>query len=182
MIHPTAGAVARMMGAMSPGAHAPALLALLYLPAAVIAAMVGIDLAARARVGPALAFLRRYRQAAARHKLLAVLLLAVAAIHAGLVPGHAAVDPVRSVAFAFDATALVLLAVWALVATGWQPATAVLLLVNIAGYAGYVAAGLEVLEPIGVASKLLEGAALAVIAWTELPRMRGRLRPRGVSS
>src|SRR6266700_2632970 len=153
-----------MMGAMSHGAHAPALVALLYLPVGVIAGMVAVDLTARARIGLAMAFLRRYRRAPGWARLLSLLLLAVAAIHAGLVPGHAAVDRIRSVAFAFDAAALAGLTVWVLVAGGWQPAAVVLLLVNLAGYGFYVAAGLEVLEPIGIACKLLEGSALAVIA------------------
>jgi hypothetical protein len=162
-------------GAATHAAHLPALLALLYLPIALIAFLVLCDLAARGGFRPAASFLQRFAGADFRRKAFALSLLVTAAIHLGLIPGHLDVDPVRSLLFALDAVAMIALAGWALTLPAWQPAGIFLLAANLGLYGYYVANGWEAVEPIGIFAKLVELAAIGLAAAT-LPLRITKLR------
>ena len=161
-----------------PGAHAAhggALLALLFLPVILIFAVLAIDLLARGGWRPADRFVQAYAARPASIKLLCLLMLMVAALHAGLIPAHWQADPVRSVAFGGEATLLAGLAVWAITGSGWQPATAGLMILNLAGYWYYTSHGLEAVEPIGIFSKLLEMGTLGLLVAPSVDPLRAAL-------
>lgn len=145
------------------GAHDAALVALLYLPAAVLAFLLYVDVAARLGVPGARAYLAAYERSSAADRLAALLLAVSAAVHLAVAPGHAA-DQVTAALFLLDAAALTALAVGAFVLPRWRLAAAALLVANLAAYAVYVAAGREALDAVGLGTKAVEATALALVA------------------
>ncbi len=130
---------------------------------------------------PAQLFVVAYVRRGPTTKLLCLLMLMVAAIHIGLIPAHWRVDPIRCVAFAGESVALAGLTLWAITGSGWQPATAGIMIANLFGYWYYVANGLEAFEAIGLVSKFVEAACLGLLGVTSLDFIRavfGRARLR----
>jgi hypothetical protein len=114
-----------------------------------------------------------------RDRLAALLIFATASIHLGLVPGHLAAAPVESVLFAGDGAVLVVLALATGRWSGWRPAAAGLLIVNLFSYGFFVAAGLESVDDLGVACKLVELTAFGLAV---LPRRGGGLAWTGATA
>ena len=147
------------------GEHAAALVVLLYVPVVVVALLLALEMGARAGFGPA-AWLRGAFLATPPAVQLAALGMVIsAAVHLALVPVHLVEEPVLGILFALDGAALLIVTVWSLTRTvpGWRPAAAVLLLVGVLAYLGYLAAGAETADAVGVATKLVELAAAGLI-------------------
>lgn len=147
------------------GDHADAIVALLYLPVFLVAAAVAVDRAAASGSSHALRILAGYRHATAARRTLMLLLSLTAAIHLGLVPGHLREDRILATLFGLDFLALSGAAASAFEPRLglWRPAVAALLVANLVAYAAYLAAGLEAVDAIGVASKTVEIAALILV-------------------
>jgi hypothetical protein len=103
-----------------------------------------------------------YRRAPGSRKLAALLLAISAAVHLSLVPGHAN-QPVTQALFLLDAVALAVLSLAAFALPLWRSLAAVLLIGNLPAYAIYVGAGMERIDPVGIFTKLVEVAALALV-------------------
>ena len=144
-------------------AHGGALVALLYVPLAAIVFLLYVDVAARLDVPGARAYLTAYERTPGTDRLVALLLATSAAVHLAMVPAHAG-DHVRAALLAVDAAALGALAVGTFALPRWRPLAALLLAANLVAYAGYLAAGRETADPIGLGTQLLEVGALALLA------------------
>lgn len=144
------------------GEHDAALVALLYLPAAVLAFLLYVDVAARLGMPGARAYFAAYAGSGATVRLAALLLAISATVHLAIAPGHAA-DPRTAALFLLDAAALTALAVGAFVLPWWRPLAAALLVANVAVYAGYVVSGREAVDAVGIGTKLVEVGALALL-------------------
>lgn len=145
------------------GEHDIALTALLFLPAAVVAFLVYVDVAARLDVPAARAYLAAYDASGAAVRLAALLLAISATVHMALAPAHAADRP-TAVLFLLDAAALTALAIGAVVLPRWRLLTAALLVANLLAYAGYLATGRETADAVGIGTELVEVAALTLVA------------------
>lgn len=147
------------------GDHGGAIVALLYLPVVLVAAVFAVDRAAAAGSSLAVRFVAGFQRAPSARRVVVLLLAMTAAIHAGIVPAHFGEDRTLAGLFALD-----FLALTAAVATAfharipmWRAAVAALLVANLAAYAAYVHAGVETLDAVGIASKAVELAALILV-------------------
>jgi hypothetical protein len=172
---------------MSGGEHTVALGALLYLSVAITALMMVLESGARAGVPAAVRLRRVYMNSSAPARLAAVGMLVSATIHLALAPSHWSEDPLRAVLFSFDGAALSGVAVAAVMLglQAWRPAAVVLLSAGIVSYAWYVVAGVEEPDSIGITTKLVELAVIAlVLVGTSChvgsggSRLRSRLLPK----
>jgi hypothetical protein len=154
--------------------HAAALVALLYLPVILTTALLLIDLGARRRVPIAVRLLGGYLSALPLERLALLGVAMTATIHLALVPGHAAENPTLAALFTLDGMALLAVILWALALRipGWRSAGFVVLAIGVVAYAVYLAAGLESPDAVGIATKLLELAtmALLLIGWSSQTR------------
>jgi hypothetical protein len=112
----------------------------------------------------------------ARRGLLVGLLVLTGLIHLALVPDHmSGPRPRLGPWFALDGIAFLTLAVLNWRSTRWRGPTTFLLLATIAAYLLVAARGLEPVDDLAVATKLIELAALALIVWPARPRVNLRL-------
>jgi hypothetical protein len=150
---------------MSGGDHAVALMALLYLPVVIMAVLVALEIGARAGLEAAADLRRAYLNSPPTVRLAALGMVISATIHLALAPSHWAEDHVRSVLFVLDGIGLsgVAIAGLALRLPAWRVAAVGLLGAEICAYLGYVVAGVEQLDAVGIATKLVELAAIAVV-------------------
>jgi hypothetical protein len=162
------------------GEHGIALLALLYLPVAVVAILALVETAARSGWGPALRMRRAYLATPSAVQLAALGILVSAVVHLALVPSHLAEDPVLGVLFALDGIALLAVTVWSCTRPmpGWRPAAIALLVAGIAAYLGTVVTGAESIDAVGVATKAVEIAAIGLLAVPHRPprHLGGQIR------
>jgi peptidoglycan/LPS O-acetylase OafA/YrhL len=84
-------------------------------------------------------------------------------VHLGLVPAHWGEDVLTANLFVLDALAYGLVAIWAFTGRGWRGPGLALLTVNLVAYALYLLGGRESLDPIGVATKLVEITAVVLV-------------------
>jgi hypothetical protein len=145
--------------------HTAVLVALLYLPAAITGLLVALELAAGAGFATALRLHRAYMSSSPMARLAAFGMLISATIHLALAPSHWVEDPVRAVLFFFDGVALggVAIALVMLRLPAWRTIAIALLSAGIVAYAGYVVAGVERLDAVGIATKLVELAAIGSV-------------------
>ncbi|MBJ7600501.1 MAG: hypothetical protein DLM67_04460 [Candidatus Nephthysia bennettiae] len=152
------------------------------------AALLVFDLGARRRIPVAVRLLGGYLAARSLDRLALLGLTITATIHLALVPGHAGENPTLAALFALDGVALLAVILWALglPIRGWQSAGLVVLAVGVVAYVVYLAAVLESPDAVGIATKLLELAtmALLLIGWssqtrrqTETPEKRRAAAP-----
>jgi hypothetical protein len=96
---------------------------------------------------------------------LAIGMLAVSgAVHLALVPSHAATTPVLAALFALDGLAFALVVLGALrFHRLWQPAAVAVLLASLCAYPIVLGRGIEQADDLGIATKLAELAALALL-------------------
>lgn len=102
----------------------------------------------------------------------AVLMVVTGAVHIGLIGHHLTTQPATSVLFALNGAAFFWLALhvrW----RDWRLFASLLLIATIAGYAIYIAVGLEGPDQVGIATKLVELTALGFV----LVPVRGEKRP-----
>ena len=153
---------------MSPptgGDHAGALLVLPLVPVVIFALLLAVEVGARARFAPAI-WIRRAHLTISPAVLIAALGMAIsAAVHLALAPAHLSEDPVLGALFALDGVALLVVAAWSVARPfpGWRAAGVALLVGGILTYAGYVASGAESADAVGIATKLVELAAIALL-------------------
>ena len=143
--------------------HGPALVALLYLPIAVMILLIGLDFGDQQGYPAASRFMAGFRSAGGGTKLAALLMAMVAVVHLSLIPAHSG-DPVTALLFGLDGIALAAVALAAVAGLRhWRPAAAALLVGSMVAYAFYLMAGRETADVIGGATKLVELGALLVI-------------------
>jgi hypothetical protein len=145
-------------------AHGPALLALHVLPIAVFALLLLLDLGDRRGLRMAGRLLSGLRHLPPALRVALLLVLVSATVHISMVPGHLT-QPVTAALFALDAMAEAALCVMACCGLRrWRELGGTLMAANLAVYAGYVMGGLERPDGVGVATKLVELAALALLS------------------
>jgi len=152
--------------------HGPALVAVLLTPAALAVVLFATAFLAQRGNGQASRWLRALRGASPLVRLVALLMLLDATLHAGLVPAHLGEAPLLAGLFAADAVALLLVAGWSISGEGWEPFALALLVANLVAYALFVDTGREAADAVGLGCKLLEMFAIALtvaqtIRWTE---------------
>ena len=143
--------------------HTVGLVALLVLPVALwltfrlirAGAAAGWPLAAKLEDG--------YAHATTVTRAAALLLLATAAIHLGLVPGNLAHAPGMALLFLLNGLLFVATAVLAFMWRGWRAASTVLLLVTLFAYLTTLAGQKESPDQLGIATKLVELTALGLV-------------------
>jgi hypothetical protein len=150
---------------MQGGEHAIALVALLYLPVAVTGLLLALEAGASAGFPQAVRLRNAYLSSPPTVRMAAFGMAVSATVHLALAPSHWAEDHVRAVLFTLDGVALAAVAVWALTLRfpGWRAAAAALLGTGILAYAGYVVAGVEQLDAVGVATKLVEASVICLV-------------------
>jgi len=161
---------------MSGGEHAIALVALLYLPIAVTALLLALEVATRAGFSQAVALRNAYVTSPPTFRMAALGMAVSATVHLSLAPSHWAEDHVRAVLFTLDGVALGAIAVCALMLRfpGWRAAASALLGTEILAYAGYVVAGLEQLDAVGIATKLVEASVICLVLVGSSHRLAAR--------
>jgi len=107
-------------------------------------------------------FRARYAEAPGSVRAAALLMIVTAGIHLALVPHHLAGEPVTALLFLVNGAAFIGVAVIAFRAWWWRRAGAALLVATVLGYVLYVATGLEGPDQVGIATKLIELAALGL--------------------
>jgi hypothetical protein len=147
--------------------------ALLTLPIAWLCLRL-IQLAARHRIAWALRFVDGYRSSSAMTKTVVALMLVSAVVHLALAPGHLT-EP-AGILFVVDAAGLVSLSWAAFVTTRWRRPAAFWLTANILVYVIWLVAGWETPDQVGIACKLVELVALAMVL--RLANHRRRTWPR----
>jgi hypothetical protein len=147
--------------------------ALLTLPIAWLCLRL-IRLAARHRIAWALRFADGYRSSSAMTKTVVALMLVSAAVHLALAPGHLT-EP-AGILFVVDAAGFVVLSWAAFVASWWRRPAALWLAANILAYVVFMVTGWETPDQVGIACKLVELVALAMVL--RLASHRRRTWPR----
>ena len=103
------------------------------------------------------------------------LLMLTGLIHLALVPDHMSAPPRLGPLFALDGAAFVMLALASLKYKWWRGPAAMLLVLTIGAYLVVVARGLETVDDLGIATKLVELAAFGLIVWPRGARLNVRL-------
>jgi len=162
--HETPSAVLGDMSAMA-GEHGAALVALLYLPVAVMALLTLLEAVARSGWPPAARLRTAYLQTRPAIQLAALGMVISAVVHLALVPQHLAEEPILGVLFALDGAGLLAVSIWSLTRAvpGWRIAGVVLLVVGVLAYLGYVLIGAESPDTVGIATKVIETAAIGLL-------------------
>jgi hypothetical protein len=110
----------------------------------------------------ALRFHPRWRSAPGTVRAAAVLMAVSGGVHLALIPQHLATEPVTSALFLLNGIAFFALSVsftW----RWWRLASAALLIATVLGYLIYVGVGFEGPDQVGLATKLVEVAALGLV-------------------
>ncbi len=119
---------------------------------------------------------RKHRSQPGTVQIACVLMAMTGAVHLALIPDHLAGDPLTSVLFLFNGVAFLALAV----AVGWRwwrVSSAALLVATILGYLFYVGFRLEGPDQVGLATKVIEFAALGMVLVPVRNEKRMRDRP-----
>jgi hypothetical protein len=161
-----APSVALALDSQMPGGdHAGSIVALLYLPIVVTGLLVALEAGARAGF-PAAVRLRSAFIDSSSSVLMAAFGMSISAtVHLALAPSHWAEDHVRAVLFALDGIALTAVAISALLLprSAWRVAAVALLSADVVAYFGYVVAGVEQLDAVGIATKLVELVVIGLV-------------------
>jgi hypothetical protein len=150
---------------MSAGDHAVALVALLYLPVAITGLLLALEAGGRAGVPAAVRLRDTLVDTPPAVRMAALGMAMSATIHLALASSHWSEDHVRAVLFTLEGAALTVVAIFAVTLRipAWRGAAVALLSAGIVAYAGYVAAGVEQLDPIGIGTKLVEVAVIGLV-------------------
>ena len=125
---------------------------------------IGIYAGLIALAGAVLAVRRggRHRKQPATVQIACVLMAVTGVVHLALIPDHLATDPFTSVLFLINGVAFLTLAV-AVEWRWWRSSSAALLVATILGYLFYVDFRLEGPDQVGLATKVVELAALGMV-------------------
>jgi hypothetical protein len=115
----------------------------------------GVPLATRFVVG--------YRHSSPLARVIAVLLLLAGVSHLLLVPAHLVGDPTLALLFELNGLAFVLVAAGVFVWARWRLVAGLLTLATLIAYLGYLIAGRETLDEVGILCYLLELVILALV-------------------
>ena len=154
--------------------HLPALVALLLLPVALWLALTLARRLARSGHVRIQRWLLAYDASPLLTRVTALFLVAAGVIHLALIPGHAQAEPGTAWLFVINGILFVGIALPAFVWRHWRGPAAALLALTTLFYAGYVVAGRETADQVGVATLLLELAALGFTLMAAEPN--GRVR------
>jgi hypothetical protein len=139
--------------------------ALLYLPVVVLSFLMWAGAAAGRGDALAIRFVADFEKAPAPLKVAALLMMVSAAVHLGLAPAHWAEQPPTALFFVLDAVALTSLSFLLLARRRWAVFAAIgVLIAGVIAYGGYLVAGLETLDAIGIITKLVELGAIGLLA------------------
>jgi hypothetical protein len=158
--------------------HVPGLIAALSVPLAVWPYLAWQRSAAAAGRPRAVRFVAGLEAASLPTKAAAFLLVVSASIHLALIPHRLGDGSGTAPLFLLDAAALTWLAHRAIVGRRWRGLAIWVLIANVAAYLGYLLAGSEALDEVGLTSKLVELTAIGLILVP--PRRGGRMRWRRV--
>jgi len=139
------------------GAHAAGVVALLWLPIALLLLLLALRLTAPSFHVAAL--LHDRITSAPRHaRLASLVLLASAAIHLALVPAHLPGEDhgITGGLFLIDGVALAACAPTPFLLRRWRPLVAALLLANLLAYTLYLTLGWETVDVVGLLTKAIE--------------------------
>lgn len=186
-LHEMTGMSMPAAAAASGGAHSdhlPALTALIYLPIALVVFMLAVEAGRVGGVRLAVRFADGYRQAGSAAKLAALLMAMTGAMHLALVPGHLAEAPTLGVLFLLNGIALgIVVVAMFLVPNWWRPVAAALLAATVLTYAFYILTGREDADAIGLFTKVIELAALGLVAFgSRLDIILGRITPHSLEA
>ena len=144
--------------------HLPGLYALTLLPLLLWGLVAATRVAKNGGSPWALAMVAGWSGMDLRDRLVVLLMAATAAIHFGLVPGHAADAPTEAGLFVVNGVLFSALAVAAIVgARPWRPIAALLLAATVIAYGVFVASGRETVDDLGVVTKLIELLAFGLV-------------------
>lgn len=143
--------------------HDAAISALVWFAPVVITALFALELAAGKGLTPAVR-LRARLLALDTSRRLALLLLAITGlIHAALIPAHVG-EPVTAALFAlFTSGAIAAIAGALLGVRGWTMLAVLLLGGAVLAYGAYLLLGLEQADGVGIATKIVEMAAVGLL-------------------
>jgi hypothetical protein len=145
------------------GAHGPALLALHGLPVAVVLFLLLLDLGARYEQAVAVRLLDGLNKLSSAMRLALLLVMVSATVHLSLVPSHL-LEPATAGLFTLDGLAETAVCVMACLGTPrWRQLGAALMMANLMAYAGYLLAGLETPDGVGLVTKLVEVTVLCLL-------------------
>jgi len=161
--------------------HGPALVAVLLTPPVLAAVLFAAAFLAQHGSRLAALWLMALGSVQPVVRLVALLLVLDATLHAGLVPAHAGHAALLAVLFGLDALALLLVAIWTTVAEGWEPVALALLVANLVAYALFVDTGREAADVVGLGCKLLELFAIALIVAQTIRWTDARVSPAATS-
>ncbi|MDQ6773647.1 MAG: hypothetical protein M3024_11760 [Candidatus Dormibacteraeota bacterium] len=152
---------------MNMGEHGAAIVALPWLAVAVFALVWGLEWAAGRGSNQAERYLVALYGLGPVQILALLLLAASATIHLALAPTHAG-EPVTAVLFVLDGIVELTLCLAAPLIRNWRAAAIGLLAANLFAYALYLLLGLETADAVGLATKVVEFGAIALLALTAL--------------
>ncbi|MGQ0549845.1 MAG: hypothetical protein ACT4PY_09300, partial [Armatimonadota bacterium] len=155
--------------------HIPAVIAVLCLPGIVWAALRLARALASGDADWVAAFVARYDGASLTTRVTAALLSITTAVHLALPLGHDGA-PAMSLLFLAGGAAFAALALTAFGGRRWRPAAAAILVTSIIAYLIAALAGHEEPDQVGIATKLVELAALGLVLVPSPTPVRGRLR------
>ena len=119
---------------------------------------------------------RKHRTQPGTVQIACVLMAVTGVVHLSLIPDHLATDPLTSVLFLFNGVAFLALA-GAVRWRWWRLSSAALLVATILGYLFYVDFRLEAPDQVGLATKVIEFAALGMVLVPVLNEKPMRDRP-----
>ena len=145
--------------------HAVAMVALLYLPIVITGLLLALEAGTRAGVPAALRLRRAFIDSSRSVRMAAFGMSISATIHLALASSHWTEDHVRAVLFALDGIALTTVAISSLLlrTSAWRAAAVALLSADVVAYFGYVVAGVEQLDAVGIATKLVELVVIGLV-------------------
>jgi hypothetical protein len=161
-----AHSVAPALDSLMPGGdHAGPIAALLYLPIVITGLLLALESGTRAGIPAAMRLRNAFIDSSSSARTAAFGMAISATIHLALAPSHWAEDHVRTVLFVLDGIALTAVAISALLLprSAWRVAAVALLSADVVAYFGYVLAGGEQLDAVGIATKLVELVVIGVV-------------------
>jgi hypothetical protein len=150
---------------MPGGDHAVAMVALLYLPIVISGLLLTLEAGTRAGVPAAMRLRRAFIDSSRTVRMAAFGMSISATIHLALASSHWAEDHVRAILFALDGIALTTVAISSLLfrTSAWRAAALALLSADVVAYIGYVVAGVEQFDAVGIATKLVELVVIGLV-------------------
>src|SRR5262249_34196003 len=151
--------------AIHAGHSEPALVALTFLPVAIMAALTALEAGARVGLTAAARLRDAYLGSPPASRLAALGLAISASVHVAIAVAEPHGGTLLAVLLALDGTALLAIACWAavLAAPGWRTAAAALLSAGLVAYAVAVGGGLGGLGVVGRGTQLVEVATLGTL-------------------